>query len=117
VGVSSHDALTSVRIVEACPGNGTRYVLALTPIHGPGAKVLGCAEGAVLVSLWPGMRNSASCVLTPGGYFAAYYLAEKLHVNDADAQALSDILHRELSGGAFAGMADESMHETTGDAL
>lgn len=94
----SHDAITTTRIIEACPGNGTRYVLALTPISGTGARALGASEGSVLVALWPGLRQSAACVLRPGGFYAAHYLAEKLHVNDADAAALSAILMAEIGG-------------------
>lgn len=88
------------RVLAVEPGNSTRYVLVLMPITSVlHAAILGCAVGAVLVTLWPGQSNCAACVLVPGAYHAPYYLSEKLRVGDADAQALSVILHEELSNG------------------
>ncbi len=97
-------------VVVACPGNGTRYTIALTPLPNPDAeKALewvaaedwkqgvrssyAAPGGTVLVSLWPGERNSACAAFRfRGGYLAPSYVAEKLRVGDADAEALAAII-------------------------
>lgn len=85
-------------VIESCPGNGTRYVLILTPVPNSDAdRVLGSAHGAVLVSLWPGDRSSACAVFRRNaGYLAPSYVAEKLRVNVDDAEALAVILGEAL---------------------
>lgn len=82
-------------LIVACPGNGTRYVLTITPIDDPQAlRALGASEfGADVVALWPGERTSASAVFSRGGYLAAHYVAEKLNLSSPeDARAIATIL-------------------------
>jgi len=89
------DVLSRIPIVvTACPGNGMRYLLVVTPItNEDAARELGWGVPSVVVSLWPGMRHSASCVLrSDGGYIAPHYLSEKLGVNEPDSSALATIL-------------------------
>lgn len=81
-------------VVVADPGNGTRYTILVTPITDPDAlRDLGASDGSVVVSLWPHSRNSASAIFRRrAGYLAPQYVAEKLRVGDADAEALAAII-------------------------
>lgn len=86
-------------VLVACPGNGTRYVLVITPIDDPQAlRALGASEfGAVVVALWPGERTSASAVISRGGYLAPHYVAEKFGLSSPeDANAIATILGAHL---------------------
>lgn len=85
------------RVVEACPGNGTRYLLVITPVSdAKAAKLLGAAPGCCVVTLWPGMRQSRAMVCAPGGYLAASYVSEKLQVNLVDSEALATIIGKAI---------------------
>lgn len=85
-------------VVEACPGNGTRYVLVLMPIPSMAAKhvLLGIPPTSgecVLVSLWPGGIHSACAVLRrDAGYLAVSYIQQKFQLGFADARAVAKIL-------------------------
>lgn len=92
---NDHELDRNAIVVDACPGDGWRYRLALTPIPNPEAdRVFGAAAGSVLVSLWPGERNSACAVFRRGEgcYLAPSYVAEKLRVNERQAESLAVIL-------------------------
>lgn len=82
------------RVLVVCPGNGTRYLLVLTPIRTTdAARALGSRPGSTVVALWPGdPRRSASMVLGPEGHIAPSYIAEKLRVPFDDAAELAVIL-------------------------
>ncbi len=81
------------KVVEACPGNGTRYLLVLTPVpNSDAARLLGAEVRSVIVSLWPGTPQSTCAVFRTHAYLAPSYVAEKLRVNDIDAAALATIL-------------------------
>ena len=87
------------RLIVASPGNGTRYVLMITPVTDEGACAeLGCAPGSAVVALWPGARMSASAIFrgADGGYLAPQYVAEKLDVPMTDAVPLASILAKGL---------------------
>ena len=81
------------RLIIASPGNGTRYVVMVTPLSAWAVAELGAQEGSSLVSIWPGQRTSACAVFAPGGYLSAGYVAEKLRVaSDEDAAQLARII-------------------------
>lgn len=96
------------KVVEWCPGNGTRYLLAMTPIMStPAEETLGAPRGAWIVSYAPGTAHSATAVFAgrDGGYLSPFYVAEKLRIGDVDAfevaRVIGTVLGRPHDGAAL----------------
>ena len=82
------------QVVVAQPGDGTRYVLLVTPVvDEEAAKVLGIRPGSWVVSHAPGAgRYSGSMFIAPGSLVSDSYVAEKLDVSPHTAGVLAALL-------------------------
>lgn len=78
-------------LVNFQPGNGTRYLVGISPLEDYPAfrRATGSVrEGGWLIT-WFGHN---SCVLQPDGFLPAYYLKEKLGGSLADATVLARLI-------------------------
>lgn len=89
------------KLIIVSPGNGTKYILVVTPLgtlgrfdgdEGHLCHVLGLQPGSWLVSLWPGTHGSRCAWFAPQGYLSPMYVSEKLNVGVADAEHLARII-------------------------
>lgn len=92
----TQDNRSTPRIVIACPGNGTRYTVAITPISEGACRELGAQVGSFLIAIQPATFASACAIFAPRGWLGMSYVAEKLRVPDPDAFALTKIIAEAL---------------------
>jgi hypothetical protein len=84
--VPEHQA--PVRVVEYCPGDGTRYELVFTRL---GNTVSG-ARDSMLVTLTSFRGCPSMLVEIDNGFLAPHYVAEKMDIHNASAVTLAEII-------------------------
>lgn len=81
-------------VVEAQPGNGTRYSFVLVKVNNVMAKQMSLPEGGYLLAMEPGFHWRGTMSVRGLGESHPSYIIEKLGMNASDAVAMALILDR-----------------------
>lgn len=84
-------------IVAYEPGNATRYDLAFLPHHSANTNTkypMGTGMNYTTVALLSHGKDGGAYPFLIGSYISAGYVSEKLHVNNADATWIADLLNK-----------------------
>ena len=94
-------AVVRSKLLVVEPGNMTRYTLLVSRLDtGFGdeeLRVLGLSKGGYIATL-VNFRNSPSILFGVNSFLAAWYVAEKLGINEVDAREVARALAAELPG-------------------
>lgn len=87
-----------VRFVEWQPGNATRYSLIITPVNGEAAsRSTGFSTYNGFLISWVNAQGIPSMLVPSYIRPNAQYVAEKMGINEADAEEIVKVIHEILA--------------------
>ena len=93
-GITKDIISGGMRLVEYQPGNGTRYVLALSSLDKAQCRLLGFGEGAVLVTLTNFSEETYASYpfYRDNGYLPVHMVERGLQMRSPDACVVTELL-------------------------
>jgi len=99
VKINAWSAIVSLHEIQ--PGNGTRYLLMITPVNGPKASEnseLMITDGFLVT--WINYQKNSAMIVGKGTNPNCYYVAEKMDICVKDAKIISHYINKIVNSAA-----------------
>lgn len=97
--IGAWSAIVSLHEIE--PGNGSRYLLMITPVNGLKASEnsgMMISDGFLIT--WINSGKNSSMMVSRGTCPNCYYVAEKMNIGVGDAKIISEHIHKIIKNAA-----------------